>query len=299
LLPFGSAGSNSVPQNSTMKIGRFEIELLSEGIFDVHKNGDLSKVDASEITSNRRINDLPDESNIVGIDPILVRDQDHAILLDTGLGWGLDAKSSYTETSNLHTNLSIFALKPEDITHVVLSHLHFDHAAGSSYVDTNASTQPTMKNARYYVQKLEWLHAVQQVQNPYRKSGIGYNLDEMYKLYAEGYFELLTTTYYELIPGITLIKTGGHSPGHQIVKIQDDGQTAYYLGDLVPSEYHLNYYAMRLMDHDPIQSKKAKTLILRQALKERATILFYHSIHTKYGKLIQDEERRYALAEVK
>ena len=109
---------------------------------------------------------------------------------------------------------------------------------------------------------------------------------------------MITDTYFELLSGITLIKTGSHTLGHQIIKIQDNGDTAYYLGDLVPNEYHLNCYIMRQKDVDPTQSKKIKTLILRQALKEKATLLFYHSIYTKAGELIQDEDRRYLLKEI-
>ena len=281
-----------------MKIGRFEVEQLSEGIFEVFDDGSFSKINAEDITAKRVETDVPTTSIPIGIDPILIRDGKHVVLLDTGLGWGLDAKSDYVDTSNLKTNLDIFGLTPSDVTHVVLTHLHFDHAAGSSYVDDEATTKATMTYANYFLQKLEWHYAVERVGEKNPVQGADYNLDELYKLHAEQKLVMITDTYFELLPGITLIRTGGHTPGHQIVKIQDAGETAYYLGDLVPSEYHLNYYAMRNLDIDPLQSKKAKTLLLRQALKEKATLLFYHSIHTKAGRLIQDEDRKYALEEV-
>ncbi len=254
-------------------------------------------MNAEDITSKKNPQEIPVSSTTIGIDPILIKSDKQVVLLDTGLGWGLDSKSNYEDTSNLKTNLDIFGLTPEDVTHVVLTHLHFDHAAGSTYVDNEATTRLTMPNANYFVQKLEWHYAIQRVgeQNPVK--GGDYMMDELYKLHAEEKLVLITDTYFELIPGITLIKTGGHTPGHQIVKIQSEDETAYYLGDLVPTEHHLNHYAMKQMDIDPIQSKKAKTLLLRQALKEKATLLFYHSIHTKSGKLVQDEDKKYALIE--
>lgn len=282
-----------------MKIGRFEVEQLSEGIFDVYGNGIFQKIHAGDITAKQVKSEVPKTSTAVGIDPLLIRDGKHNILLDTGLGWGLDNKSSYTDTSNLRTNLDIFGVSPEDITHVVLSHLHFDHAAGSTYVDPYAKTQATLPYANYFVQKLEWYHAIERVlgnQNPVY--GADYQMDELYKLHAEGKLVMVTESSFELVPGITLIKTGGHTPGHQIVKIQSEGETAYFLGDLVPNELHLNNYSMRNMDTDPLQSKKAKTLILRQALREKAALFFYHSIHIKNGVLVEDNEHRYALIEV-
>ncbi len=282
-----------------MKIGRFEVEQLSEGIFDVYDNGIFQKLDANDITSRKEFEEVPTSSRQIGIDPILIRDGKHVILLDTGLGWGLDAKSNYSNTSNLKSNLDIFGLTLSDVTHVILTHLHFDHSAGCTYVDYTATTQPTLPYANYFVQKLEWHYAVQRMGEVNPVQGSDYNLDEFYKLYAEEKLVLITDTTFELLPGITLIKTGGHTPGHQIVKIQDGGETAYFLGDLVPDEYHLNNYAMKEMDIDPIQSKKAKTLILRQAVIEKAAIFFYHSIHIKNGVLVQDEEKRYALLDVK
>lgn len=281
-----------------MKVGRFEIEQLSEGIFEVFDDGIFQKIDSADITARQQKSDIKKRSSAIGINPILIRDGKHNVLLDTGLGWGLDHKSSYTDTSNLLTNLDIFGLSPSDITHVVLSHLHFDHAAGSTFVDSNTSTQPTMSYANYFIQKKEWYYALEQVDKKKHILGAGYELDEFYKLAAEDKLVMITDTYYELLPGIELIRTGGHTPGHQIVKIQDAGETAYFLGDLVPSEHHLNHYAMRHMDIDPIQSKKAKTLILRQALKENSLLLFYHSVHAKAGKLEQDKDKKFILREI-
>ncbi|MEX0846085.1 MAG: MBL fold metallo-hydrolase [Balneolaceae bacterium] len=281
-----------------MKVGRFEIEQLSEGIFNVFDDGIIQKIDSSEITARKQVSDIKTRSVPIGINPILIRDGKHNVLLDTGLGWGLDHKSKYTNTSNLLTNLDIFGLTPADITHVVLSHLHFDHAAGSTFVDENTSTQPTMTYANYFIQKKEWYFALEQIGRKNENLGAGYEMDELYKLAADEKLVMITESHFELIPGIELIQTGGHTPGHQIIKIHDSGNTAYYLGDLIPSEHQLNHYAMRQMDVDPIQSKKAKILILRQALKEEAMLLFYHSIHAKAGKLEQDKDKKFILKDI-
>ncbi len=282
-----------------MNIGRFSIEQLSEGIFEVVDDGVFHKLEASEITRNKPIDEHSSFIHTLGIDPILIRSGKQVILLDTGLGWGLDHGSMYTETSNLVTNLDIFGFKPEDVTHVVLSHLHFDHAAGSTFVDKLNSTQATLPNAHYFVQHLEWLYAAEQSSENPNGAHAGYQMDELYKLFAEDRLVLIKDRYFELIKGIELIHTGGHTPGHQIVKIQDNGETAYYLGDLVPSELHLNNYFMNQVDAEPLQAKKAKTILLKQAYEEKAMLIFYHSIHTKAGILMKDEYRNYILDSLK
>ncbi len=237
-------------------------------------------------------------SQTIGIDPILISDEDHNILLDTGLGWGLDAGSSYTDVSNAQTNLAIFGLSPEDITHVVLTHLHYDHAAGSTFTDQDSVTQPTFPNATYYLQKREWEHAVEHIGEPSEGRGADYRLDDLYRLFADDYFELLEEDYNEIIPGVNLHWTGGHTPGHQVVRIQDGGQSAYYLGDLLPSEKHLNHYAMRQIDLHPNQAKKRKIQLLRQVCDENACLLFYHSLYSKAGLLIKDEKEKYVLRDI-
>lgn len=278
-----------------MNIGQFTIEQLSEGIFEVYDDGTIHKLEAESITSGKAEQSYAGTSQTVGIDPVLIQNGKQVILLDTGLGWGLDAKSTYTNTSNLLTNLDIFGLKPEDVTHVVLSHLHYDHAAGSTYVDESARTQITMPNANYFVQKIEWVHALKQAEQVTAPFGADYQLDELYKLHAQEQLVLITDMNYELVPGISLIQTGGHTPGHQIVRIRDGNQTGYYLGDLVPNEEHLNHYTMQKRDFDPLTAKKVKTLLLRRALKEQAALLFYHSINVKNGLLVQDSMHNYAL----
>lgn len=282
-----------------MRIGKFEIEHLSEGIFEAYEDGSFRKIDSESITG------APDRSYgkeltaKIGIDPILIKSGKHNILVDTGLGWGLDHKSSYLDTSNLKTNLDIFGLTPDDITHVVLTHLHFDHAGGSTFVNRDISTQATMSYANYFLQKKEWAYALQQVGNDQTQKGAHYDLDEFYKLAADEKLVFIVDSHFELIPGVEIIRTGGHTPGHQIVKIQSEGDTAYVLGDLIPSEDHLNHYAMKSMDVNPLQSKKAKTLLLREAYEENAVLLFYHSIHTKAGRLMKDVDRKYVLEDVK
>lgn len=281
-----------------MKVGRFEIEQLSEGIFEIFEDGIIQKIHSSDITAKKQNPAIKSRSTLIGINPILIRDGKHNILLETGLGWGLDHNSRYNNTSNLKTNLDIFGLAPADITHVILTHLHYDHAAGATYVDENISTQATMPYANYFIQKKEWYFALQQMDAKPTKTGSGYELDELYKLAADDKLVMITDAHFQLLPGIDIIYTGGHTPGHQIVKIQDDGETAYFLGDLIPSENHLNHYAMRQIDVDPIQTKKSKTLLLRQAYEEKALMLFYHSTHAKAGILERDKDKNFVLRDV-
>lgn len=278
-----------------MKIGDSTIEQLSEGFFELFGDGTFQKMDSS------RLDNLKDDPNIgkftsaIGIDPLLIQKNNQNILIDPGLGWGLDSGSQYKDASNVITNLDIFGLTPGDIDKVILTHLHFDHVAGISYVSDDLETQPTFSNAEYIVHKEEWDFALSQIDREKKTPGAGYKLDEVYRLVAQDRFLFVEEEIFEPVDGLFIIKTGGHTPGHMIIKLKDGDETAYFMGDLIPTEYHLNHYSMRDIDVDPLQSKKAKTLLLKQALKEKAVMFFYHSLFKKSGQLSRDPQKKYIL----
>lgn len=282
-----------------MQIGSFTIEILSEGRFEIFKDGHINRVSASGDESDS-YKDLSESnsSTVVGINPVLVKTGLYNVILDTGLGWGLDAGSDYPDVSNVRTNLEVFGLQPEDITDVVLSHLHYDHAAGCSYTTPDFKTRPTFPNARYYLHEKEWKYALSQVETNQQNAGADYRLDEFYRLIADERVELLSGKSNDIIDGITTICTGGHTPGHQVTIIRSTGKFAYYLGDLLPSSSHLNHYAMSQLDNDPLQAKKRKVQLLRSAFEENACLFFYHSQHSQAGSLEKNDNKQYVLKEL-
>ena len=280
-----------------MKIGRFTVEQLSEGLFELYRDGTYRRLD-SESGEKPEENDFGEEvSKTLGIDPILIYDDHFTILLDAGIGLGLDHKSNYPEASNILENLAIFERTAEDIDLVILSHLHFDHAAGLTRTNAESKTEAVLPNARILVQEVEWDYAVQSVDAKRGSFGLsfGYQMDDFYRLYSDGLFTMLDCDHEEIIPGIEIIRTGGHTPGHQIVRIADGGEQAYYLGDLVPNELHLNEYRMHAVDYDPVTAEQVKQHYLDKTADEGAHLLFYHSMHNKSGKLKLDADQKFTL----
>jgi len=279
-----------------MMLGRFTIEQLSEGFFELFKDGTFSKMDPNRLNNPGEDPTLGRYSSAIGIDPLLISDGDQHIIVDTGLGWGLDHQSIYEDSSNIVTNLEIFGIETDDIDIVILTHLHFDHAAGCTRVSDHLTTEATFPNARYVLQKSEWDFALSEQMSKQITPGADYRLDELYRLKADNRFEMIDGNHTPT-DSIKLLHTGGHTPGHQVVQIQDRGSTAYFLGDLIPTEYHLNHYSMKRIDHSPLTAKKEKTLILKEAYKEQAQLFFYHSLFNKSGRLAKDSHRNYILQE--
>lgn len=280
-----------------MKIGKFTIEHLSEGHFELYNDGSLIKKDSPNL--RRKANTTSELYDAfyenIGIDPILIRSDNAIILLDAGLGQGLDTKKRNPNISNIVTNLEVFDLKPEDVTHVVLTHLHQDHTGGLAYADSSSKIVTTLPNATIYVQKKEWDFALEMIDEKNELADLTFDLDNLYRMVSNGQIYFIEDDNFEIVPGVDAIRTGGHTPGHQIVRIRDSGETAYYLGDLIPNEEFLNFTMLDNADVDVVETRQIKMLLMKQAFLESAEILFYHSVHLKSGKLTKDPNRHYVL----
>ena len=273
-----------------MEIGNFRLEQLSEGIFEVSSAGSIRKVmDHHEKETQK------ETLTRVGLDPVLIDTGSTRVLLDAGLGIGLDRSEPDPDTSNIVTNLDIFGYRPEDIDVVILSHLHYDHAAGLSFTAGTGDVTATLPNARIYVQKREWDSAIQSLVTSPDANGMGYEPDDLYRLMADGRFVLLDDELKEIVPGITVIRTGGHTPGHQVTRIRQNNRTAYFCGDLIPNEVYLNRFAVGKIDTDQVKARKARMLLMQQAWRDKATLLFYHSVYRKAGMIVRDKNRGFVL----
>jgi len=278
-----------------MILGDFVVEQLSEGFFELFRDGSFVKMDPARLNEPETDPSLGRYSSALGIDPLLVQTPDMNIMIDPGLGWGLDFKSVHKNTSNVKTNLDVFGLTPEDIDLVILSHLHYDHSAGATFVSDSLNTTPTFPNARYLLHRDEWNYALSENNKNENQAGADYRLDELYRLAADNRFEFLDSEQTIIHKGVTILKSAGHTPGHLIVKLNSKDETAYYLGDLIPTEYHLNHYPMKMLDENPLIAKKMKTVVLREALRKNAHLFFYHSLYRKSGRLSKDKDRQYII----
>ena len=202
-----------------MDLGEISVEQLTEGFFELFEDGHFQKMDRSRLKNLQNDPNLGTYTSAIGIDPMLIQTEKHTIIVDPGLGWGMDEGSKHSGTSNIRTNMEIFGLTPEDIDFVILTHLHFDHAAGSTYVNECFETTPTFPNARYVVHEDEWNFALKQIDSGANPKGAGYQLDEFFRLMADRRIHFQKGDLLSITDGVQCIKTGGHTPGHMILRI--------------------------------------------------------------------------------
>ncbi len=196
------------------------------------------------------------------------------ILIDTGIGNRISEKEKeiYNPSDyRLFDSLKSLNIKPEEIDYVILTHLHFDHAGG--IVSTiEGEDKLTFPNAIHIIQKEEWETA----KSPDELNKAAYNFVKYLALLeAKGNYRLIDGEE-EIAPGISVIKTGGHSNGCQIVKLRNEKTIAYYAGDIIPSKMHISLGITSSYDVCRKDTVKFKKIILEELVKFNGFLILNH-----------------------
>ncbi len=232
----------------------------------------------------------PDESNMVKLDMnlLLIKTDGENILIDAGMGDALSDRQKkmfgIERTSELEKKLSQHRLTPEDIHLVLLTHLHADHAGGVIKLDKDGRRLPRFPNARQVVQLKEWEEAM----HPDERTSATYFTSNLKILEEEKLLELVDGED-EVATGIKLINTGGHTPGHQAVLIQDGENKILWPGDIIPSTHHLKIPYVAAVDLFPRETMTQKRKFLKMCVDDGWVLAFDHDLKVKLGRLEEKE----------
>ena len=263
-----------------MRIGRFDVRIFSDGVFRLD-GGAMFGIVPKVLWEKRK---PADDRNRVAMDMncLLIRDADHVVLVETGAGpklterqkeiFGIDAPPRLLE------ELRARGVRPEQVTLVVNTHLHFDHSGGNTYRDGDRVV-PTFPRASYVFQRLEWEDAT----HTNERTRGSYLSDDYAPLEAAGKLELVDEAV-EILPGIRLDRVQGHTRGTQTVRVSDGGATLFFTSDFMPDRHHLPLPWIPAFDLFPLDTLAAKKVILRRAVDERWVVAFTHDL-PRFGRL--------------
>lgn len=202
---------------------------------------------------------------------LLIVTEGRRILVDTGLGNRLSDKQReiYRPSDfTLPLSLSELGFRDEDITDVIMTHLHFDHAGGI-VTGFGAIDRLTFPKACYWIQAAEWEVA----KSPDGLNVAAYSFEhQLALLEQEGEITLIEGEQ-EIAPGVTCIKTGGHTSGSQIVQIEDTEGFYIYAGDIIATKFHTSPAITSAYDVCRKDTFQAKKLIFER-LKAKSGYLF-------------------------
>jgi glyoxylase-like metal-dependent hydrolase (beta-lactamase superfamily II) len=180
---------------------------------------------------------------------------------------------------------------PDEITIVVNTHLHFDHAGGNTRVDEVGNTVPAFPSARYFVSREEYEHA----EGPSERDRASYLPENWRPLRESGQLELKEPEY-EIVPGVSMETHAGHNRSMQCVRIEQAGQTLFGFADLVPTRAHVPFAWIMGYDLYPVETLEEKKRLLPQAARENRLCLFYHDPDAALGRIVADDGKLRAVA---
>lgn len=281
-----------------MKIGKYELYTVETGRFRLDGGAMFGIV--PKVIWNK-LNPADERNRIeLALRTLLIVEDKRKILVDTGIGnkwqdkyrdiYGID-HSKFT----LEKSLEKLGFKTDDITDVILTHLHFDHAGGSTYIDEDGTIKPTFKNATYYVQKSNLDLAL----NPNEKDRASYLKENFVPLMEFNQLEVVDGEF-EIFDGIEIIVSNGHTTGQQLVKVSDGEKTLIYCGDLIPTSSHIPIPYVMAYDLRPLVTMEEKKKLLKQAVEENWILFFEHdpyadAVTVKLGKKNYEIKERFNL----
>ncbi len=232
----------------------------------------------------------PDDANRIRMQTncLFVETANEKILIETGMGekwtekqakiYGINREKPFAETLFEKTGS-----KPADISIVVNTHLHFDHAGGNTKLDESGEAVAAFPNARYLVSQAEFAHA----ESPTVRDRGSYLENDFQPLKKSGQLELKPETY-EIVPGLTMQTVRGHNATMQTVKLESAGETLYSFADLIPTAAHIPLAWIMGYDLFPLETLANKQKLLPQAVKENWLCWFFHDPNTPLCRLREE-----------
>lgn len=261
----------------THRLGDFELSVFTDGTYFLDGGAFFGVV--PKVLWEKRVQ--PDEKNrvLTGLNSLLIRTGEKAILVETGIGNKLPEKQMkiWGNRPQLLENLAAGGVAPEDIDIVINTHLHFDHC-GWNTMRKGDEIVPTFPKAKYYAQAGEYEHGCLQLE----RDRVSY-LDENYgPLIRSGQMTLLRGDA-EIVPGLNVRLLPGHTAHMQAVMMESGGRKACYVSDLIPTTNHLDVTWVMAFDLFPLETIANRKRVYEEAIPEKWLMVFTHDAQTPWA----------------
>jgi glyoxylase-like metal-dependent hydrolase (beta-lactamase superfamily II) len=272
----------------TVSLGDFELQWFSDGHYYLDGGAMFGVVPKPMWEKKLKADPLNRVS--LGLNSLLIRTEDHNVLVETGIGDKLPEKMQriYENKATLLQDLSAAGVDPAEIDIVINSHLHFDHC-GWNTMRRGDQVVPTFPNARYYAQAGEVEHAHRQ----HERDRISYMTDNYDPLVNSGQMQLLDGDH-DIVPGVSVRLYPGHTRNMQAVIIQSGGRKACFISDLIPTRAHLDLVWVMSYDLFPLETIESRKRFYRDAVPEGWLVFFTHDPEDPWAYVEGGANGRYA-----
>ncbi len=273
-------------------LGDFELSFCSDGTY-LLDGGAMFGVVPKTLWQKRQ---TPNADNLLqlGLNTTVIRTGKQVVLIETGVGNKQSAKMKQIQGNQerLPASLAAAGVRPEEVTHVINTHLHFDHCGWNTTLHPDGTVTPTFANARYFAHAGEVAHGHLQLE----RDAVSYLSPNYDPLIDSGQMTLLTDDSIaanpEIVPGISVELFPGHTASMLGVHIESAGRHACYIGDLIPTASHLDPTWVMGYDLDPLTCIAQRKRFLARAIPEQWLVLFTHDHHVPAAHLTLSDRNK-------
>lgn len=277
-------------KRESIRAGDWKITALTDGVFRLDGGAMWGVVPANLW----RTMTPPAEDNtiLMSLRPFLVERGDVRCVIEVGIGdrWNEKFRAIYhiQRDTTLVSSLAACGLAPEDVTHVVASHCHWDHI-GAQVIEKDGKLVPQFPNAQHFAPELE----IRNAKTPDSARKGSYRVEDLQAVEDAGLLTSYSETT-ELLPGIKAHVLGGHSDGVSVITINEDGEgnTAIFWADVVPTAHHIQPPYIMAYDIDVVRSFEVRKAWMEKVADKGWIGLYYHDLDTAFGRL-ELEGRRF------
>lgn len=266
------------------KLGSFELWFLNDGEIWLDGGSTFGIVPKS-IWSKLTV---PDEQNRIrlGMNPLLIRSGEQLVLVETGIdrkpGEKFRRIYGLSETSLVLDQLALLGVQPQDITLVINTHLHFDHAGLNTRL-LDGKLLPTFSRARHIVQKQE----LEDATHPHERSRASYFSENIEPILHQ--FELVEGEA-EILPGLRVVPVPGHTLGMQAVELASEGQNFAYPAELIPTMMQTPLLYIMAFDLYPMTTLETRKRMYERWIDGQYLLGFTHEPGHPLGWLVRTEK---------
>lgn len=258
-----------------LKLGRWELASALDGWFALD-GGAMFGIVPRPLWEKRIPPDARNRVRLAARCLVAVdRDARRVVLVDDGLGDKWDQKRTdiyaIDRGGGLDAALAALGLARDDVTDVLLTHLHFDHAGGTTRRGADGALAPAFPRATYHLQRTNWLWA----HSPTEKDRGSFLPDDFELLQHSNRLHLLDGDA-PLFPDLQLIVSEGHTVGQQLPRFHGDGTHLTFCGDVIPTHAHLKPSWVMAYDLYPVTTIDEKKMLMAEALEDGGILFFEH-----------------------
>jgi len=268
-------------------LGDFEVTICTDGTY-LLDGGAMFGVVPKTLWQKRA---AADEENriLLGLNSVVVRTGTATVVIETGIGNKQPAKmrAIHQNQELLPASLAAAGVDPGEVTHVVNTHLHFDHCGWNTTLEADGSVRPTFPNARYVAHRGEVEHGRLQLD----RDRVSYLAPNYEPLIESGQMTLLDDgSIGSIVPGVWVELFPGHTAQMLGVHVESGGKHACYIGDLIPTSHHVEPTWAMGYDLDPLTCIAQRKRFLGRAIPEQWLVLFTHDHHVPAATIHVNEK---------